>query len=82
LLPGNAFFKAASVIHAAPENLNPAASDVRGIPGRPVDVEDAGGDLGEPTRDELQDQARAGNAAAIAALMQRAMKRTVLAARY
>jgi hypothetical protein len=82
LLPGNAFFKAAAVIHGAPENLNPAASEGRGIPGRSVDVGDAGGELGAPNRDELKNLARLGNPNAVAALMQEGMKRTVLAARY
>jgi hypothetical protein len=43
---------------------------------------DAGGDLDEPTRDELENSARSGNVAAQSALIERAMKRTVLAARY
>jgi hypothetical protein len=81
LLPGNAFFKAAAVVHSSPENLNPVASEGRGIPGRSLDARDAGGDLGEPTRAELANLAQAGNSNAVAALMQRAMKPVVLATR-
>jgi hypothetical protein len=81
LLPGNAFFKAAVVIHSSPENLNPAASEGRGIPGRSLNVGDAGGELGEPTRAELANLAQAGNSNAVAALMQRAMEPVVLATR-
>jgi hypothetical protein len=81
LLPSNPFFKAAAIVHAAPENVNPAASEGHGIPGRSLDVGDAGGELGAPTRAELQDLARLGNSNAVAALMAEGMRRTVLATR-
>jgi hypothetical protein len=64
-------------------NMNPAADDERGIRGRALDpTADAGGDLGQPTRAELQNLAACGNANAIAALMASSMKRQVLASRY
>jgi hypothetical protein len=78
-LIGNACCKAA---RTKAVNMNPAASDVPGIPGRPLGTGDAGGELGDPSRAELDSAARAGNAAAQATLMQRAMRPFMMSRRY
>jgi hypothetical protein len=81
-LVGTACAKAAQ---SRPMNMNPARSDqdIPTMPGKPLaGLPDAGGELAEPTRDELENLARGGNATAVAALMQRAMKPAVLATRY
>lgn len=66
LLVGTAVAKAAQ---SRPVNMNPAHQEDENLdmPGKPVGFADAGGDL--------ERQARAGNAAAQAALIERAMKR-------
>jgi hypothetical protein len=72
-LVGTACAKAAQF---RPMNMNPARAneDLPTAPFKPLSVGDAGGDLDGSTRAELENAARAGNAAAQAKLIQGAMR--------